>query len=175
MFNAQKKSQNKKRGRKLKEVKKPEDEFEQKIIDLDRVTRVTSGGKRLGFRACVAIGNKKGKVGVGVAKGRDVTDAINKAVLQAKKNIVNVQIVKNTIPHEMKTKYSAARIILKPLKTGAGIIAGGPIRGILELSGLENVSAKILGSKNKINNARALIKSFELLNKMASKREENKI
>lgn len=131
----------------------PADEFEQKIIDLARVTRVTAGGKRLRFRACVAIGDRNGRVGVGLAKGQDVTMAISKAVVQAKKNLINIPIIRGTIPHEVLEKFKAAKILLKPAKTGKGIIAGGSVRTILELGGVPNVIAKILGNNNKLTNA----------------------
>ena len=145
----------------VREEKKQE--FEQQMIDLARVTRVVAGGKRLRFRACVAIGNKKGEVGLGLAKGQDVAIAIEKAVRRAQKNIIKVPIIKGTIPHSIKVKYKAARVLLRPAQEGKGIVAGGATRIILSLAGLENVTAKTLGSKNKINNAKATIKALSLL------------
>ncbi len=133
------------------------DEFEQKIIDIARVTRVMAGGKRMRFRACVAIGNKKGKVGIGLAKGADVTLAVAKAVNQAKKDLVTVPIVKQTIPHAIDQKFGAARVFLKPAALGRGIIAGGIVRTIFELSGVNNVSSKVLGTNNKVNNAKCVM------------------
>lgn len=131
-------------------------DLEQRIIDLSRVTRVTTGGKRLRFRACVAVGNKKGQVGWGVAKGADVTIAVNKAANKAKKKLIQVAFVKDTIPHQVQIKYKAAEVLLKPAKEGVGIIAGGPVRTILELVGVPNIYSKILGSNNKINNVHAV-------------------
>jgi len=139
------------------------DEFEQKIIDIARVTRVMAGGKRMRFRACVAIGNKKGKVGIGLAKGADVTLAVAKAVNQAKKDLITVPIVKQTIPHAIEEKFGAARVLLKPASVGRGIIAGGIVRTIFELSGVTNVSSKVLGTNNKVNNAKCVMKALRNL------------
>ena len=141
----------------------PRDEFEQRILDLARVTRVMAGGKRMNFRACVVIGDRKGKVGIGLGKGADVTIAVNKAVNKAKKNLITVTIVDDTIPHEVSQKTGAAKIILKPAGTGKGIIAGGVARMILELAGIKNVTSKQLGTNNKINNARCTIEALKSL------------
>lgn len=138
-----------------------EEEFEQKLVDLARVTRVVAGGKRLRFRACVVIGNKNGKVGYGVAKGSDVAIAMEKAVRKAKKNIIECVIVDDTIPYEIKEKFKTAKIILKPAAKGKGIKAGGVIRIILELAGIKNATGKILGAKNKINNVKAVFRALE--------------
>lgn len=140
-------------------------EFEQRIIDLARVTRVMAGGKRMRFRACVAIGDKKGKVAIGLAKGADVTLAVTKAVNKAKKNIINVITVNETIPHQVYQKYGAAKIILKPAKKGRGVIAGGAVRIVLELAGIKNVSSKILGTNNKINNVKCIMEALKSLRK----------
>ncbi|MGC9049198.1 MAG: 30S ribosomal protein S5 [Patescibacteria group bacterium] len=142
-----------------------EEEFEQKLLDLARVTRVTAGGKNLRFRACVAAGNRKGKVGIGVAKGSDVAIAIDKAVKEAKKNLIEVPIINDTIPHWIKEKYGAAEILLRPAVRGKGIIAGGVIRIIAELAGIKNITAKMLGSQNKIANARATINALQKFKK----------
>ena len=122
-----------------------------------------AGGKRMRFRACVIVGNRKGKIGTAVAKGADVTLAVNKAVTKARKNIVHVSIVNETIPHAVKYKFCAARVLLKPAPKGTGIIAGGSVRSVLDLAGVSNVVAKILGSKNKINNVRATIGALQSL------------
>jgi len=146
----------------LPEVKeKPE--FEQRLVDLARVTRVVKGGKRLRFRACMVIGDSKGQIGMGVAKGQDVAGAIGKAVRLARKKIIRVHIVNDTIPHWVKMKYGAAKIILRPAAPGRGIVAGGPMRIVLSLAGVKNVTAKILGSKNKINNVKATINALKAL------------
>jgi small subunit ribosomal protein S5 len=122
-----------------------------------------AGGKRMRFRACVAIGNRKGKIGLGLAKGADVSMAINKAVNKAKKDIVDVKIYKNSIPHIVKLKYGAARIILKPSKEGRGIICGGVMRIIMDLAGVNNITGKILGTNNKVNNAKCIIRALRFL------------
>ena len=142
------------------------DEFDQRILDIARVTRVMAGGKRMRFRACVAIGDKKGKIGIGVGKGADVTLAVNKAVNRAKKEIVEVPIVNDTIPHEIHHKYCAAKILFKPAKKGKGVIAGGVVRVILELAGVKNITSKVLGSGNKISNARCTLEAMKKLRKV---------
>jgi len=134
--------------------KREKPEFEQKMVDLARVTRVTKGGKQMNFRALMVIGDKKGKVGYGVAKGKDVTLAISKAVEQAKKNLEKITLHNGTIPHRIEEKYKAARILLKPAPLGTGIKAGGPMRIVLDLAGVENIVGKMMGSKNKINNVK---------------------
>ena len=140
------------------------DEFQTKLLDLARVTRVTGGGKRMSFRAVVVAGDKKGKVGIGIDKGKDVSQAIEKATRRAKKDLVSVVIVNETIPHEVKAKSGPAVILLKPQKKGRGLVAGGAVRTICDLAGIKNISSKILsGSKNKLNNARATIEALKKL------------
>lgn len=145
------------------------DEFEQRIVDIARVTRVMAGGKRMRFRACVAIGNKKGKVAVGLAKGADVTIAVNKAVNKAKKEIIEVPIVNDTIPHEIYWKKGAAKVLLKPASQGRGVIAGGAVRVILELAGVHNITSKILGTNNKVNIVKCTIDALNNLKKVEVK------
>lgn len=147
------------------------DEFEQRILEVARVTRVMAGGKRMNFRACVAIGDRKGNVGVGLGKGADVTMAVNKAVNRAKKTMINVPMYKETIPHEIYNKMGAAKIMLKPAKQGRGVISGGVTRTILELAGVKNITTKTLGTNNKINNARCTIEALSLLRKSEKKAE----
>jgi len=143
---------NKRKFRKTKE--KPE--FDQQIVDLARVTRVTKGGKQMSFRACVVIGDHKGRVGYGLQKGKDVQIAVEKAVNHAKKNIMSVPIINDSLPHRVDAKYGAAKVMLKPAPKGSGIIAGSSVRVVLEMAGVPNVSAKILGkTNNKINNIKA--------------------
>lgn len=150
---------NKSKERKFKKVE--EKEFEQKIIDLARVTRVMAGGKRMRFRATVIMGDKKGKVGFGVAKGADVSMAVNKAALKAKKKMITVKIVNGTIPYEVRKKFKASKILIKPASKGTGIIAGGAVRNVLEIAGVSDVVAKILGSPNKVNNVVCAIRALE--------------
>jgi len=143
---------------------KPKPEFDQKILDIARVTRVMAGGRRFSFRIAAVIGDRKGKVGVGVAKGSDVSLAMEKAVNNAKKNMISVNIVDGGIPHEVLVKNKGSRILLKPAKVGRGVIAGGAVRVVCEFAGISNVTAKMLSkSKNKINNARATINALKQL------------
>ncbi|OHA70145.1 MAG: 30S ribosomal protein S5 [Candidatus Wildermuthbacteria bacterium RIFCSPLOWO2_12_FULL_40_9] len=147
-------------------------EFESKLLDLARVTRVAAGGRRFRFRAVVVVGNKSGKVGVGVAKGLDVAQAIDKATRMSKKNLILVPLVKDTIPHEVSAKFGSAKILFRPQGKGRGLVAGGTARVICNLAGIKNVSSKVLGkTNNKLNNARAAI---EALRKLKTKNERLK-
>jgi small subunit ribosomal protein S5 len=146
------------------EKNEPKDEFESKLLDLTRVTKVTGGGKTLRFRAVIVVGNKTGKVGIGVAKGLDVSQAIDKATRFAKKNIMEVPIIEGTIPHEVQAKFGPSKILLKPQQKGKGLVAGGTVRIICALAGIQDISSKILSqTTNKLNNARATIKALEQL------------
>ncbi|MEA3272128.1 MAG: 30S ribosomal protein S5 [Patescibacteria group bacterium] len=147
---------------------RPESDYEQKILDLARVTRVTKGGKHLRFRACLVLGDKKGSAGYAVSKGADVAIAVNKAAKKAKKDIIKISLVNETIPHEVRTKFGAAKILIKPAPKGTGIKAGGAMRIIFELAGVPNVVGKILGSKSKINNTKA---TFEALKSLTLKKK----
>jgi len=140
-------------------------DYDEQVLDIARVTRVVAGGKRLSFRALVAVGKKEGhSVGIGVEKGKDVAQAIEKATARAKKNLISVVMRGNTIPHEVEEKYKAARVIIKPAREGRGIIAGGVVRTILSLAQIPDVSAKIRGqSSNPINIARATINALRKL------------
>lgn len=141
-------------------------EFESKLLDLARVTRVAAGGRRFRFRAVVVIGNKEGRVGVGVDKGQDVARAVEKATRLAKNNIIEVPIVNETIPHEVYAKFGAAEVLLKPQFKGRGLVAGGTVRIICNLAGIKNISSKVLGgTSNKLNNARATINALKKLKK----------
>ena len=130
-------------------------EYEQKILELARVTRVTAGGKRMRFRATLVIGDRKGKVGIGIAKGADVSMAIEKAYRQAKKRVFLIPMHNETIPHLVRQKFGAAKILLKPAPRGTGLKAGGAVRMLLELGGVPNAVSKSFGSNNKINIAKA--------------------
>lgn len=141
------------------------DEFTSKTIDLARVTRVMAGGKRMRFRACIVAGDRKGRVGSGTAKGADVELAINKATTKAKKQLITVPMKGTTIPHQVTAKYSAARVFLKPAPPGTGVKAGGAVRIVLDLVGIQDIIGKIMGSKNKINNVRATLLALSQLRK----------
>ncbi len=135
-------------------------EYDQKLLALARVTRVVKGGRRFRFRATLVIGNRKGKVGVGVAKGNDVSDAIQKAFNDAKKNIVTVELVNGTIAHDVFAKEGSAKVLLKPGKEGRGLIAGGAVRAVSDLLGVKDIVSKSLGSSNALNLSRATVRAF---------------
>jgi len=160
-----------KRGNISNKANREQEEFEQRIIDIARVTRVMAGGKRMRFRACVAVGDKKGKVAIGLAKGADVTIAVTKAVNKAKKNFIEVPIVNDTIPHEIYQKFGAAKILFKPARKGRGIIAGGAVRVVLKLTGIKNITSKILGTNNKVNNVKCTIEALKRLKKVEAKKK----
>lgn len=150
------------RGRQRNDREKSE--YDQKVLDMARVTRVVAGGRRFSFRATVALGNRKGKIGVGIGKGIDVSQAVDKAVADAKKSMIIVALKEGTIPHEISAKYGAAKVFLKPAPRGKGLVAGGAVRVICELAGIENISAKIISkSTNKLNNAQATIDALKTL------------
>lgn len=135
-------------------------EFEEVTINIDRVSRTVAGGRRMRFKALVAVGNKKNKVGVGVAKGNDVTTAVAKATAVAKKNMVTFNMDGETICHEVETKVTGADVLMKPAAPGTGIIAGGIVRSIIGLTGVKNLISKSLGSTNKVNIAYAVIEGL---------------
>ncbi|WP_434329026.1 30S ribosomal protein S5 [Mycoplasma capricolum] len=139
------------------------DEFEEKVVTIRRVTKVTKGGRHFRFAAVVVVGNKKGLVGMGTGKANEVPEAIKKAIKEAKKNLVSVTLRNTTVPHEVLGTFGAGKILIKPAKVGTGIIAGGPARAVIELSGISDVYAKSLGSNNAINMIRA---TFEGLSSM---------
>ncbi|MDD2785955.1 MAG: 30S ribosomal protein S5 [Patescibacteria group bacterium] len=140
-----------------------ESDYEEKNIEVARVTRVTKGGKRMRFRVLSVIGNHKGRVGYGLAKGADVAAATAKATTKARKSLITVPLVNETIPHAVNAKFAAAKVLLKPAPKGTGVKAGGPVRSVLELAGVPNVSAKILGSNNKVNNVKAIFSALKAL------------
>ncbi|HYE80430.1 MAG TPA: 30S ribosomal protein S5 [bacterium] len=138
-------------------------EFEEKIIHINRVAKVVKGGRRFGFTALVCIGDKHGTIGVGYGKANEVAGAIKKGVDQAKKHTIKVPVSGGTIPHEITARFGAADILIKPAPPGTGVIAGGPMRAILEAAGYQNVVAKSLGTKNQINVAKATFKALQML------------
>jgi small subunit ribosomal protein S5 len=140
-----------------------EKQFEEQTLHIDRVARVVKGGRRFRFRALVVVGDKKGKVGIGSAKGADVSLAVNKATEVAKKSVVSVNLYKDTIPHDVEAKTSGSKILLLPARPGTGLIAGGVVRSILEIAGVKNILSKSLGSSNKTNTAYATLKALEML------------
>ena len=166
-----KKPFNKNRGRKA-EVK----EFDEEVVQIDRVTRVVKGGRRLRFRATVVIGDRKGRVGIGVGKSTEVQGAIKKGVTKAKKSLIKVNIYRDTLPHRIQRKFKSAIVLLIPAGEGTGIIAGGAVRKVVELAGIKNILSKSLGSNNKLNCTKATYKALKELryreDKNAKKEEE---
>ena len=142
---------------------KPQSEWIERVVQISRVTKVVKGGKKLSFRAIVIVGNKKGQVGVGCAKAAEVIIAIQKAIADGRKNLVNVPIFKTTIPHPIKGRSGAGAVMLRPASQGTGIIAGGAVRLVLELAGIENILAKSLGSKAPLNAANATLEALKAL------------
>ena len=140
-----------------------EKQYDERTLHIDRVARVVKGGRRFRFRALVVVGDKKGKVGIGSAKGADVTSAVTKATEVAKKNFVAVSLYKGTFPHETTAKVGGANILLMPASAGTGLIAGGVVRTILEVAGVSNALSKSLGSTNKTNTAYATIQALQSL------------
>ena len=139
------------------------EEFEEVIVDIGRVTKVVKGGRRFRFTALVVVGNKKGLVGFGFGKAKEVPDAMRKAVDDAFKNIVAVKLKGSTIPHDIEVKFNASRILLKPASEGTGVIAGGGARPVVELAGIKNILTKSIGSSNSANVVRATIKALSML------------
>lgn len=152
----------KKRPRNNNRPSKPKSDLEDKVIEIRRVTKVVKGGRQFRFSATVAVGNRKGKVGLGTGKAKEMPDAVKKATQAANKNVINVSLIENrTIPHEIIVKDGASKVMLKPATEGTGVKAGGPVRDVLELAGVKDVLSKSLGSSTKINMARATLKALQ--------------
>jgi len=150
-------------GRPNSNAPREEKQFEELVVNIDRVARVVKGGRRFRFKALVVVGDKKGKVGVGVSKGQDVQVAITKATDVAKKHLISIPVVNGTIPHDVEIKLGGARVLLKPAAPGTGIIAGGVVRSIIGVTGINNLLSKSLGSTNKVNIAYATIEALSSL------------
>src|SRR3972149_676959 len=143
-----------------------QEKLEEKVVQVNRVSKKTKGGNKMRFTALVVVGNRNGRVGVGLGKSADVSSAIIKAVTYAKKRMIDVPITDGTIPYSIRIKKGAAEVLLKPAPAGTGIIAGGAVRSVVEAAGIKNISSKILGSDNKASNVYA---TFEALQKLAAK------
>jgi len=142
---------------------KQDSEYDEKVVEIKRVSKKTKGGDQMSFTALVIVGNRKGDLGVGSAKSKDVVSSIRKAVDFARRNMIKLQTTGSTIAHEVHAKYGAASVVIKPAPEGAGLIAGGSVRLVLELAGVKNASAKMLGSNNKLSNVRCTVRALQKL------------
>lgn len=159
--------------RKEKKTKEKESDWQERVVQIRRVTKVVKGGKKLSFRAIVVVGNERGQVGVGVGKASDVIGAVRKGVVDGKKHLVTVPLTKsNSIPHPVDGAGGGAKVIMRPAAPGTGVIAGGAIRTVLELAGVRNILAKQLGSSNPLNNARAATNALASLRTFSEVAEE---
>jgi len=152
----------------------PEREFSETVVQINRISKKTKGGNQIKFGAVVVLGDKKGKVGVGNSKAKDVRNAIRKAIDDAKKNMVVVTMRGTTIPYSVVSKVGASEVLLKPAPAGSGVIAGGPMRVVLEAAGIRDVVGKTLGSNNKISNVRATIQALEMTSRLLEKKNFQK-
>lgn len=161
--NRDNKRNNNNNRRPRKSFDKPKSDLEEKVIAINRVTKVVKGGRQFRFAATVVVGNRKGKVGIGLGKAKEMPDAVKKATQAASKNLINVELIDNrTISHEIIVKEGAVRVMLKPAAEGTGVKAGGPVRDVLELAGVKDVLSKSLGSSTKVNMARATLNALKL-------------
>jgi small subunit ribosomal protein S5 len=157
------------------EYQKNQDGFEEKIVQVSRVSKKTKGGNKIGFSVLIVVGNKAGKVGVGLGKAGDVSASIKKGVSLAKKHAIEVPIVNGTIPFEFYIKLGAAKVLLKPAPPGSGVIAGGAVRSVVSLAGIENISSKVLGTDNKASNVYATIEALRLLSERYKRENKRRV
>lgn len=158
----------------VNQIDRKQDDFNEKIVQVSRVSKKTKGGNKIGFSALAVVGDGKGKVGVGLGKAPDVSAAIRKGVLTAKKNLIEVPIINGTIPFEFYIKLGAAKVLIKPAPPGSGVIAGGAVRSVVTAAGIHNISSKVLGTKNKASNVYAAVEALRLLSERYNKEEERK-
>lgn len=147
-------------------------EFEENVVQINRVSKKTKGGNKVGFSALTVVGDKKGRVGVGLGKAPDVSSAIRKGISKAKKGLINVPLVEGTIPIRIDVKIGAAKIMLKPAPPGSGIIAGGAVRSVVSAAGIQNISSKMLGTENKISNIYATLEALKRVGDQVAKQKE---
>lgn len=157
------------------EFQRNQDGFEEQIVQVNRVSKKTKGGNKIGFSVLMVVGDKKGKVGVGLGKAGDVSSSIKKGVALAKKHVINVPIVNGTIPFEFNIKLGAAKIMLKPAPLGSGVIAGGAVRSVVSLAGIENISSKVLGTDNQASNVYATIEALKRLSLRHEREKKRKV
>lgn len=153
------------------DTRKIPSEFEEKVVQVNRVSKKTKGGNKIGFSVLVVVGDKKGKVGVGLGGAPDVSSAVKKAVSYAKKHMIVVPMNKKTIPHEVLVKRGAAKVLMKPAPPGTGVIAGGAVRAVVEAAGIRDVVSKILGSKNQASNVYATMEALKKLHTVHIRRD----
>ena len=152
-------------NQRYQKFEKPVSEFTDKVVQIKRVSKKTKGGNQIHFTALVVSGDKKSRVGVGLGKAKSVADAIQKGIKKAQKSLIEVPIVNGTIPSSIQLKFKGGIVLIRPGKTGSGLIAGGPVRSVVELAGIKDITSKIIGSKNKSINVSATIKALTLLQK----------
>lgn len=152
---------------------KVEKEFEEKVVQVNRVSKKTKGGNKIGFSVLVVVGDRKGRVGVGLGKSVNVANAVSKGIEYAKKHLITVPLVGTTIPHDIRVKWGAAKILLKPAPVGSGVIAGGAVRAVVEVAGIKDISSKVLGTKNQATNVYATLEALRRL-KPSKKGNERK-
>jgi small subunit ribosomal protein S5 len=160
--------------RRQKDFNQSQSEFDEQVVQVNRVSKKTKGGNKIGFSALTVVGDKKGKVGVGLGKAPDVSNAIRKGISLAKKHMIKVPMVNGTIPFRIDVKIGAARIMLKPAPRGSGIIAGGSVRSVVSAAGIENISSKTLGTENKISNIYATLEALKRISEQVEKMKDRK-
>lgn len=149
--------------RRVDSMEKPKSDFVEQVVQLNRTSKKTSGGNTMSFSAMVVVGDKKGRVGVGLGKAPEVAEAIRKGSTKARKQMIQVPMYKSTIPHPIEVKLGAARVLLKPAPEGTGVIAGGAVRAVVEAAGIHNILSKVLGTNNKISNVYATMAALQQL------------
>jgi small subunit ribosomal protein S5 len=159
-------------NRKQRDFGGPPKEFEETVVQINRISKKTKGGNQIRFSALVVVGDRKGKVGVGLAKATDVRGAIRKSIEAAKRRLIVVPLTGTTLPYSVREKFSAAKILLKPAPPGSGIIAGGPMRVVLEAAGVRDAVGKILGTKNKVSNVYATLKALETISNLVESKKK---